>query len=153
MLPSSPHRMGLCIDTVVFRLTVLAGVHRRQCIILAPHCGCDNAGLISLLAGCWKTRFGSRKPTSGAKARPTLEGLAARLKSCPSQNLFEAEFFSSLFKSCPSRNLYHTRNLVYRSRANLCSAKVWAGTNGKGTSLLVPSKLRGNRASAPEVSC
>jgi hypothetical protein len=31
-----------------------------------------------------------------AKARPILKGLAARLKSCPSQNLFEAEFFRSL---------------------------------------------------------
>ena len=48
------------------------------------------------LAGCGKTRFASRKLTLGAKARPILEGLAARLKSCPSQNLFETEFFSSL---------------------------------------------------------
>jgi hypothetical protein len=43
-----------------------------------------------------KTRFRSRKPTSGAKARPILEDLVARLKSCPSQNLCEAEFFSGL---------------------------------------------------------
>jgi hypothetical protein len=40
--------------------------------------------------------FGSRKPTSGAKARPILEDLTARLKSCPSPNLFEAEFSRSL---------------------------------------------------------
>ena len=34
--------------------------------------------------------------TPGAKARPILEDLAARLKSRSSQNLFEAKFFSSL---------------------------------------------------------
>ena len=38
--------------------------------------------------GRGKTRFGSREPTSRAKARPILKDLAARLKSCPSQNLF-----------------------------------------------------------------
>jgi hypothetical protein len=32
----------------------------------------------------------------GAKARPILKDFAARLKSCPTQNLFEAEFFRSL---------------------------------------------------------
>ncbi len=47
--------------------------------------------------GRGKTRFGSRRPTSGAKARPILKDLATRLKSCPFQNLLEAEFFSSLF--------------------------------------------------------
>ena len=46
--------------------------------------------------GCGKTGFGSRKPMSGAKARPILKDLAARLKSCPSQNLFPDEFSSSL---------------------------------------------------------
>src|ERR1700758_2514589 len=50
--------------------------------------------------GRGKTRFGSREPTSRAKARPILKDLAARLKSCPSQNLFEAEFFSSPVQRC-----------------------------------------------------
>jgi hypothetical protein len=43
-----------------------------------------------------KNSFSQQKTTLGAKARPSLVDLAARLKSCPSQNLFEAEFFRSL---------------------------------------------------------
>src|ERR1700739_1631247 len=56
--------------------------------------------------GCGKTRFGSRKPISGAKARPILKDLAARLKSFPSQNLFEAKFFSSLFSDAANTALF-----------------------------------------------
>ena len=48
------------------------------------------------LAGCGKSRYESKKHTSGAEARTNLNDLTARLKSCPSQNPRESEFFRSL---------------------------------------------------------
>src|SRR5579863_3221746 len=41
-----------------------------------------------------KLALAAESQLPGAKARPSLRDLTARLKSCPSQNLFEAEFFS-----------------------------------------------------------
>src|SRR5579862_5926385 len=49
--------------------------------------------------GCGETRLGSR----GAKARPILAVLLARLKSCPSRKLLETEFFCSLFRHAKAR--------------------------------------------------
>jgi hypothetical protein len=43
--------------------------------------------------------------TSGAKARPFLENLAARLKSCPSQNRLGAGLFSTC-EAMPSQNTF-----------------------------------------------
>jgi hypothetical protein len=50
---------------------------------------------VAAVQGAEKRVF--QEATSGAKARPISEDLAARLKSCPSQNLSGQMFFSSLF--------------------------------------------------------
>ena len=60
---------------------------------LKPRFYCPLAARLNRLL---KNPFWQEKATSGAKAPPILEDLAARLKSCPSQNLFVAEFFRSL---------------------------------------------------------
>jgi hypothetical protein len=51
---------------------------------------------IAILEGCGKTRRAREKLSSGAEARHIFEDLAARVNSCPSQNLLELEFFRSL---------------------------------------------------------
>jgi len=43
-----------------------------------------------------KLVFAAESQPQALKRGRILEDLAARLKSCPSQNLFEAEFFRSL---------------------------------------------------------
>jgi len=50
------------------------------------------------LRGCGKTNRGRKQHTAGAKARANLNDLTARLKSCPSQNPRESEFFRRLLK-------------------------------------------------------
>jgi hypothetical protein len=57
---------------------------------------CGFAAFAARLNGLRKKSSWTQKLTAGAKARTDSNGLAARLKSGPSQNLRESYFFRSL---------------------------------------------------------
>jgi hypothetical protein len=46
--------------------------------------------------------------TSSAKARTYFERLTARLKSCPSRNVLESEFFRKLWRRLRKRSVHGT---------------------------------------------
>jgi hypothetical protein len=67
--------------------------HRRSQVITGGDIARSMGDIAPGLTGCRKTDTGSAKRSAGAEARLILDDLTARLKSCPSQNSSDKEFF------------------------------------------------------------